>query len=226
MMRVFPAILGMALLMALPAGAGDVTLKSEDDRMIYLIGVVTARNLGVYDFNESELEILEAGIKDATLGRPLKMEIQIDHAKSNEFLQKRKKQSAEAEKKASEQFLKKAATEENMVVKKSGLLYKEIKPGKGEHPSDLGTFTVKYRGMLRDGSVFDSTDPPKKPVTYTMAQVIPCWSEALRLMAAGGKSKFICPPDLAYGKTGNPPTIKPWAALVFEAELVDVTTPK
>jgi len=37
---------------------------------------------------------------------------------------------------------------------------------------------------------------------------------------------LICPPDLAYGKTGNPPTIKPWAALVFEAELVDVTTPK
>jgi FKBP-type peptidyl-prolyl cis-trans isomerase FkpA len=85
---------------------------------------------------------------------------------------------------------------------------------------------VKYRGMLRDGSVFDSTDPPKKPVTYTMSQVIPCWSEALRLMAPGGKSKFICPPDLAYGKIGNAPTIKPWAALVFEAELVDVTTPK
>jgi len=40
--------------------------------------------------------------------------------------------------------------------------------------------------MLCDGSVFDSTDPPKRPVTYTMSQVIPSWSEAFRLMAPGG----------------------------------------
>jgi FKBP-type peptidyl-prolyl cis-trans isomerase FkpA/FKBP-type peptidyl-prolyl cis-trans isomerase FklB len=226
MAKAIRVILGLALLIALPVSAADVVLKSEDDKMIYLIGVVTARNLGVYEFNESELEILKAGITDASLSRPLKMPIQIDHAKSNDFLQKRKKLGAELEKKASEEFLKKAAAEENMTVKKSGLLYKEITPGKGAHPSDIGTFKVKYSGMLRDGSVFDSTDPPKSPVTYNMTQVIPCWNEALRLMAVGGKSKFVCPPDLAYGKNGNPPLIKPWAALVFEAELLEVVTPQ
>jgi len=224
MAKVLRVILGLSLLIALPARAGDVTLKSEDEKMMYLIGVVTARNLGVYDFNESELEIVKAGLTDATLSRPLKMEIQIDNTKSQEFLQRRKKQSADAEKKASEAFLKKAATEEGMVVKKSGLLYKEIKPGKGPHPSELGTFKVKYKSMLRDGSVFDSTDPPKAPVTYTTAQLVPCWDEAIRLMSRGGKSKFICPPELAYGKNGNPPLIKPWAALVFEVELLEVNT--
>jgi len=224
MMKVLGVIVGLFLLIALPASAGDVTLKSEDEKMMYLIGVVTARNLGVYDFNESELAIVEEGLKDATLGRPMKMEIQIDHKKSNEFLQRRKQQAAEGEKKASAEFLKKAATEEHMVVKKSGLLYKEIKPGKGPHPSDLGTFKVKYKGMLRDGSVFDSTDPPKAPVTYTTGQLVPCWDEAVRLMSPGGKSKFICPPDLAYGKNGNLPMIKPWAVLVFEVELLEVNT--
>jgi FKBP-type peptidyl-prolyl cis-trans isomerase FkpA len=226
MVKVVRVILGLALLMALPAWASDVTLKSDDEKMMYLIGVVTARNLGVYDFNEAELAIVEEGLKDATLSRPLKMDIQIDTKKSNEFLKRRKKQSAAAEKKASEEFLKKAATEQNMVVKKSGLLYKEIKPGKGEHPSDLGTFKVKYRGMLRDGSVFDSTDAPKAPVTYSTGQLVPCWDEAIRLMSPGGKSRFICPPELAYGEKGNMPMIKPWAALVFEVELLEVNTLK
>jgi FKBP-type peptidyl-prolyl cis-trans isomerase FkpA/FKBP-type peptidyl-prolyl cis-trans isomerase FklB len=226
MAKVIRVILGLALLTALPVRAADVDLKSDDDKQIYLIGVVTARNLGVYEFNEAELEILKAGISDATLGHPLKMPIQIDHEKSNEFLLKRKQLGAELEKKASEEFLKKVAAEEKMVVKKSGLLYKEITPGKGAHPSDIGTFKVKYRGMLRDGSVFDSTDPPKSPVTYSMSQVVPCWNEALRLMAVGGKSKFVCPADLAYGKRGSPPLIKPWAALVFEAELLEVNKPQ
>ena len=43
-------------------------------------------------------------------------------------------------------------------------------------------------------------------------------------MSPGGKSKFICPPDLAYGKNGNLPMIKPWAVLVFEVELLEVNT--
>jgi len=154
------------------------------------------------------------------------MEVVIDHAKSQEFLQRRKKLSAENEKKASEAFLKKAAAEEHMEVKKSGLLYKEITHGKGPHPSDISSFKVKYKGTLRDGSVFDSTDPPRAPVTYTTAQLVPCWDEAIKLMAAGGKSKFICPAELAYGKNGQPPMIKPWAALVFEVELLEVNTPK
>src|SRR5204862_3443816 len=44
MAKVIRVMLGLSLLIALPAWAGDVTLKTEDDKLMYIIGVVTARN--------------------------------------------------------------------------------------------------------------------------------------------------------------------------------------
>jgi FKBP-type peptidyl-prolyl cis-trans isomerase len=41
-------------------------------------------------------------------------------------------------------------------------------------------------------------------------------------MKVGGKSRFVCPPELAYGDRGAPPRIKPGATLVFEVELLDI----
>ena len=57
---------------------------------------------------------------------------------------------------------------------------------------------------------------------FSLAQVIPCWSQGVQMMKAGGKARLVCPPELAYGDRGAPPQIKPGSTLVFEVELLDI----
>jgi FKBP-type peptidyl-prolyl cis-trans isomerase FkpA/FKBP-type peptidyl-prolyl cis-trans isomerase FklB len=81
---------------------------------------------------------------------------------------------------------------------------------------------VHYHGTLIDGSVFDSSRERGQPATFPLGNVIRCWTEGVQLMKAGGKSRLVCPPDLAYGDRGAPPKIKPGATLVFEVELLEI----
>ena len=55
--------------------------------------------------------------------------------------------------------------------------------------------------------------------------MIPCWSEGVGKMKAGGKARLVCPSDLAYGDQGRPPVIPGGATLVFEVELLEVKAP-
>jgi FKBP-type peptidyl-prolyl cis-trans isomerase FkpA len=44
----------------------------------------------------------------------------------------------------------------------------------------------------------------------------------MQTMKTGGKSKLVCPPNLAYGSRGIPGTIPPDSTLVFEVELLEI----
>jgi FKBP-type peptidyl-prolyl cis-trans isomerase FkpA len=82
---------------------------------------------------------------------------------------------------------------------------------------------VHYHGTLVDGTEFDSSVKRGEPLTIGLAGgIIKCWSEGVPLMKVGGKSRFVCPSDLAYGDQGRPPAIKPGATLVFEIELLEI----
>jgi FKBP-type peptidyl-prolyl cis-trans isomerase FklB len=52
------------------------------------------------------------------------------------------------------------------------------------------------------------------------------WKIALPEMTEGSKWEIYIPQELAYGKQGAMPDIKPYSALVFEVELFSVTTPE
>ena len=48
------------------------------------------------------------------------------------------------------------------------------------------------------------------------------WDTGLEGMKVGGRRELVIPPDLAYGPSGQPPTIPPDATLVFVVDLLDV----
>src|SRR5213594_3747608 len=132
------------------------------------------------------------------------------------------KAGAEANKKAAQPFLEKAAGEKGARKTASGLVYTELKAGSGDAPTTADTVKVHYTGRLTDGTVFDSSVQRGEPATFPLNGVIPCWTEGLQQMKVGGKSRLVCPSNLAYGDRGAPPRIKPGAALVFEVELLDI----
>ncbi len=123
---------------------------------------------------------------------------------------------------ASQPFLEKAAAEKGAVKTASGMVYSEIKPGTGEPPKATDKVKVHYKGMLTDGTVFDSSIERGQPATFPLNGVIKCWTEGVGMMKVGGKAKLVCPSDIAYGDQGRPPKIKPGATLVFEVELLEI----
>ncbi|HKL27262.1 MAG TPA: FKBP-type peptidyl-prolyl cis-trans isomerase, partial [Desulfuromonadales bacterium] len=129
---------------------------------------------------------------------------------------------AEENKVESEAFLKENAEKEGVVVRDSGLQYKVIEPGEGESPEVDSVVTVHYRGMLVDGTEFDSSYSRNEPATFPVNGVIPGWGEALPLMKEGAKWKLFIPADLAYGESGAGEQIGPNAALIFEVELLSI----
>ncbi len=105
----------------------------------------------------------------------------------------------------------------------SGLIYIETKKGSGAKPTATDIVKVHYTGKLLDGTTFDSSVERGQPVEFPLNQVIPGWTEGLQLMAKGGKAKLIIPSAIGYGPRGQGP-IPPFSTLVFDVELLDITT--
>ena len=124
--------------------------------------------------------------------------------------------------KPAEDFLAQAAAEKGAVTTPSGLIYLELRPGKGGSPKLTDTVSVNYRGTLPDGKVFDSSYDRGRPATFPLDAVIACWTEGLGKMKVGGKSKLVCPASIAYGERSPTPLIKPGSTLVFEVELLGI----
>ena len=104
----------------------------------------------------------------------------------------------------------------------SGLLYKFEKENNSHKPSNGNKVKVHYKGMLLDGTVFDSSFKRNQPIEFTLGvgQVIKGWDEGISLLGIGDKASFIIPSDLAYGASGAGGVIPPNAILIFEVELI------
>jgi FKBP-type peptidyl-prolyl cis-trans isomerase FkpA len=213
----------LILATAAPAAAGDgPELKTEEQKTLYALGLAISRSLLPFNLSATDLEAVAAGLTDGSLHKAPKVELETYGPKIRQLQEARAAAVAEAEKKASQAFLDQAAAEKGATKTPSGLILIVITPGTGASPKATDTVKVNYEGKLTDGTVFDSSVQRGEPVTFPLNKVIKCWTEAVQLMKVGGKSRLICPSDLAYGDRGAPPQIKPGATLVFEVELLGI----
>lgn len=103
-----------------------------------------------------------------------------------------------------------------------GLEYRVLKAGTGKAPqSGADMVTVKYKGWLINGKVFDQTEPGKT-ATFPAGRLIPGWIEALSLMREGDHWELAIPSDLGYGPDGAGDDIPGGQTLVFDMTLEKV----
>ena len=130
---------------------------------------------------------------------------------------------AEENARKSQDFLEANAKRPGVVRLPSGIEYSVLKKGTGSvSPTVTSRVTVNYRGMLVDGTEFDSTWAHGAPVSFTVDKVIPGWQDVIPRMHVGDRWKVVIPAQLAYGEAGALPRIGPNEALVFEIELLDI----
>ncbi len=221
-MRILVSIVIAILAVAAGASAQAPELATEDQKTIYALGLLLGQNLQIYNLTEAELELAKAGVSDAALKRPARVDLQTYTAKVRELQASRGRQRAEVEKKAGQEYVAKAATEPGATKTASGIVMTTVQAGTGPAPAAADKVKVHYTGKLLDGTVFDSSVQRNAPATFPLNGVIKCWTEGLQLMKVGGKARLVCPADVAYGERGAPPRIPPGATLVFEVELLEI----
>jgi len=202
------------------------SLKTEDDKTIYAVGLLLGQNASVFGFSKAELEPFKKGVIDGATGAKPQVSLEEYREKVDAFHKKRMAAKAEAEKAKMKPFLDKAAAEKGAVKTSSGMIYKDLKEGTGPSPKETDTVKVNYRGTLTNGTEFDSSIKRGQPVEFRLNQVIACWTEGVQKMKVGGKAKLVCPSSIAYKDQGRPPTIPGGATLVFEVDLLEIVPPK
>jgi FKBP-type peptidyl-prolyl cis-trans isomerase FklB len=213
---------------ALAQDAKRPDLKDERDKVSYSIGLDignTFKNQKM-DINT---DVLLMGLRDAQSGaKPLLTDDQVKETMNNYAKSMREKQATEmkeAGKKNQEigdKFLAENKKKEGVKTTQSGLQYRVLQEGKGDHPTLQDTVEVHYRGTLIDGKEFDSSYERGQPATFPLAGVIPGWTEALQLMRPGAKFQLAIPPHLAYGDRGAGADIGPGSTLLFDVELLSI----
>lgn len=126
----------------------------------------------------------------------------------------------------SEQYMEHNRAQPGVVQLPSGVQYAVIAQGQGgDTPTVDSKVTVNYRGMLIDGTEFDSTWAHGQPATFTVKSVIPGWRDVIPRMHVGDRWRVVIPPRLAYGERGALPRIGPNEALVFDIQLLSIASP-
>lgn len=199
------------------------------DKVSYALGLGIGRQLAQMGASDLSIEDFAAAIRDVISGNELKVSnreaqtiVQEYFRKQEEKLNAEKAEKGKAAKVEGEKYLAENAKKEGVVTLESGLQYKVMKEGSGKKPKATDKVKCHYEGFLIDGTVFDSSVQRGEPAVFPLNQVIAGWTEGLQLMREGAKYRFFIPYLLGYGEGGAGASIPPYAALIFDVELIEV----
>lgn len=199
------------------------------DKVSYALGLGIGRQLAQMGASELNIDDFAAAIKDVIAGNELKVSnreaqtiVQDYFRKQEEKLNAERAEKGKVAKAEGEKYLAENAKKEGVVTLPSGLQYMVLKEGNGKKPKATDQVKCHYEGFLIDGTVFDSSIQRGEPAVFPLNQVIAGWTEGLQLMQEGARYRFFIPYILGYGEGGAGASIPPYAALIFDVELIEV----
>ena len=199
------------------------------DKVSYALGIGIGHQLANMGGQELNIDDFAQAVKDVLGGKELKIKssdaqqiVQQFFAEQEQKIQQQRQEAGKAHKEAGEKYLAENAKKDGVITLPSGLQYQVLKEGNGKKPSAKDSVKCHYEGFLIDGTVFDSSVQRGEPAVFGLQQVIAGWTEGLQLMQEGAKYRFFIPYRLAYGEGGAGASIPPFAALIFDVELIEV----
>jgi len=211
-------------------GAGSfesASLESDDQKASYGIGLNVGNQI-TDSRDRLDRAAFMRGVEDALQGNEPAVPREEIQPALQAFAEEVQAAAAEARELAATEneaagraFLEENAEFEAVTVTESGLQYEVLREGDGSVPTAGDQVELHYRGMLLDGTEFDSSYGGD-PAVFGVGAVIPGFAEALQLMPVGSQYRVWIPSDLAYGAQGSGPVIGPNSVLIFEIELLDI----
>ena len=192
------------------------------EKLSYALGMVIAHNLKGMGVSALDNAAFAQAVSDVMGGATTTMSDAEAQRTVSEFMQKQQAEAGKAVREAGEKFWAENAGKPGVVVLPSGLQYTVITEGTGAKPKATDRVKCHYEGTLTNGQVFDSSYRRGEPAVFPLNGVIAGWTEGVQLMAEGAKYRFFIPYHLAYGERGAGQSIPPYAALVFDVELIEI----
>ena len=192
------------------------------DKISYALGMVIGHNLKSMNVGQISSADFAQAVADILDGKQPAMADAEAQQLVQKHLQECQENQGKAVREAGEAFLAENAKKDGVVVLPNGLQYTVLREGTLRKPKATDSVECHYEGRLIDGTVFDSSYKRGQSATFPLNGVIAGWTEGVQLMGEGAKYRFFIPYHLAYGERGAGGSIPPYAALVFDVELVKV----